>query len=103
MAAVVVNKVGHRPKSDVVDPADFADSGMLLEANRRFFHPLGLNLAVRMDTGALVVVDLRAGSEGGLFDASGPDFAAKAARAKAEVDAKFAAREAALGFVEQPL
>lgn len=40
--------------SDKMDLKEFQDSGFLLEANRQFFHPLGLALSIRWEKGRRV-------------------------------------------------
>ena len=59
----------------MLDLTEFRDAGFLLEVNRRFFHPLGLALAVTRDeetgdvTGIAGVWDCRDDPEGCLFGA----------------------------------
>lgn len=42
-----------------IDPAEFRDQGYLQEVNRRFFHPLGLALAVEQDGDTLWFAGIR--------------------------------------------
>jgi hypothetical protein len=93
-----------------LDPKDALTLGVVQEANRLFFHPLGLALGVRTDdiTGVsqFFLWDAREDPEGVYF--SDVIVRTQAALDKAaQVDQLFlarrAAREAALGYVIQPL
>lgn len=87
-----------------IDMKEFREGGFLQEANRLFFHPLGL---------ALEIVVNEDGSErlGGVWDSrddpegiafvDGPD-GQKASRVSAERERHAAAREALLGAEVQP-
>ena len=64
-----------------MDIKEFQEKGYLKEANRRFFHPLGLSLVVAMDTedGSMElsgIQDHRDDPEGMVFDNFDPDAAA---------------------------
>lgn len=50
-----------------LDTEEFRDIGYLQEANRLFFHPLGLALELDMDDGTLKVWDYREDDEGIYF------------------------------------
>ena len=100
--------IGHK----VLDPRELRDHGYLQEANRRFFHPLGLALRVHVDdaTGEGVkvdVVDFREDLEGGVFewgsDEERADSRVKAGMVQQQWDIRADQRLAALGFVEQPV
>lgn len=89
---------------------DLIEGGYLQEANRRFFHPLGLALRVATDTAgvpaALDVVDFRDDAEGVYFGpAPDPMEASRrlgfAGKIDAEIDAKRAKRTEILGGVIQ--
>jgi len=90
--------------------ADLIEGGYLQEANRRFFHPLGLALRVSTDQAgapqSLDVVDYRDDPEGVYFaPARDPmDASARlafAGKIDAEIDAKRAKRTEVLGDVIQ--
>lgn len=51
-----------------IDLEEFCDVGFLQEANRQFFHPLGLALEVNVAKGTMRVWDYRDDSEGVVFD-----------------------------------
>ena len=106
------------PKSDgtgkytltptIVDLDELRDGGYLLEANRRFFHPLGLALFIMYstDTGeplGLDVLDRRHDPEGCVFDQLTPEEKGKAAEIEREWQERAAVRQEKLGFVVQPL
>ena len=90
---------------------EFVDAGILQEANRRFFHPLGLALSVRIDHAkdnyALEGIwDYRHDPEGILF--SEKVIRSKETTNKASKFSRFRVRKASkrkslLGFVIQPL
>lgn len=83
------------------------DDGYLQEANRQFFHPLGLALAVIMPTKAgeppasLVVLDWRDDPDGGRFT-DGDSLTEKAAVLEGIATARVQARLDALGYWVQP-
>lgn len=94
----------------VMSLVDLVDGGYLQEANRRFFHPLGLALRVSSDAAgtlsALDVVDYRDDAEGVFFGpARDPMEASRrlgfAGKIDAEIDAKRAKRTEILGDVIQ--
>lgn len=93
-----------------IDIKEFCEHGYLQEANRRFFHPLGLALEVTIDdeTGEETlsgVWDYREDPEGMTF--GGPDNygldAAKAETIDAELHAKEPARKLLFGQTVQPV
>lgn len=84
---------------------EFRSAGYLQEANRRFFHPLGLALEVVVDAdgGERLggVWDYRDDPEGIAFSNGGdPE---KAARVDREWSERESARTEALGFMVQPV
>jgi hypothetical protein len=84
---------------------EFRNGGYLQEANRRFFHPLGLALAVGFEehvTGIVGVWDYRADPEGMGFaeGVMSPEYAAKI---DAEIEAHREVREALFGAIVQPV
>lgn len=94
----------------VMPLADLVEGGYLQEANRRFFHPLGLALRVSTDQAGtpatLDVVDYRDDPEGVFFGpAPDPMEASRrlgfAGKIDAEFDAKRAKRTEILGDVIQ--
>jgi|SRR5882724_1739927 len=81
------------------------DDGYLQEANRMFFHPLGLALAVTVNddgVGTLSVLDARDDPEGFNF-VKGEDLATKAERVRQIADARRDARVGGLGYWQQPI
>jgi hypothetical protein len=87
---------------------DFRNGGLLQEANRQWFHPLGMALAASEGEGGAVVLEVLADDdpEGWCFDWAGMD--AAEVRAKAESVARESLvrsviRESALGWNVQPL
>jgi len=92
----------------VIDLDELRDGGYLLEANRRFFPPLGLALFImyNTDTGEpleLGVFDWRHDAEGCVFDQFTPQEKGKAAEIEREWQEHAAVRQEKLGFVVQPL
>ena len=87
-----------------LDLREFVDSGYLQEVNRRFFHPLGLALAVMIDDMGTVELDeIRDGRddvEGNVFDQVD---LAKAEYIQAEWDDRAGVRQCVLGYVIQPV
>jgi hypothetical protein len=90
-----------------IDPREFRDFGYLQEANRLFFHPLGLVLCWSIpggnsasSAGHFVVLDEREDSRGIWFD--GIDLEPKAERVAQEWHNRRAARVEALGYQIQP-
>lgn len=91
-----------------IDSREFREAGYLQEANRLFFHPLGLALEVVIEEDGTEHVggvwDYRDDPEGMAFaDLSGPLVAAKAERVEAERLALAASRRERLGFEIQPI
>ncbi|MGA3295264.1 MAG: hypothetical protein ABSE45_14950 [Candidatus Acidiferrales bacterium] len=84
-----------------LDLTTFRDEGYLQEANRRFFHPLGLALELDMETNTLRVWDYREDPEGMIF-AEGEDLRPKAQRIADLMHARLAPRMKALSFFVQP-
>ena len=92
----------------IIDLDELRDSGYLLEANRRFFHPLGLALFIMYstDTGeplGLDVFDWRHDPEGCVFDQFTRLECIRAAKVEQEWQKRGAVRRERLGFVIQPL
>lgn len=92
-----------------MDEEELLDEGYLLEANRQFFHPLGLQLAAQvLDYGLrLRVLDRREMASGLLFDREEDEEIARARRRKiARVaslwELRAQARLRRLGFIVQP-
>lgn len=87
-----------------IDIAEFRDKGYLQELNRRFLHPLGMALEVRINEEGTQelggVWDYRDDPKGMFYD--GIDLEEKALSVEAEWKAKRATREAALGYMVQP-
>jgi hypothetical protein len=86
-------------------PAEFRDLGYLQELNRRFLHPLGLALEVKVDEHGVEsfgdVWDYRDDPEGMLFD-DGMIDAQKAIRIHAEGEEKYNVRHERYGWYTQP-
>ena len=90
-----------------MDLKEFIEKGYLQEANRRFFHPLGLALAVnKKEDGSYEfdsVWDSRDDPEGFVFgDFTDEDFE-KAEQVFREWDEKAKERQRVFGFTVQPL
>lgn len=96
-----------------IDLKEFVEKGYLQEANRLFFHPLGLSLAITIDesgdsVGIQGILDCRDDPEGVLF---GPSFTpeqanmreSKAETIKAEMAKRLKYRTDNLGFDVQPV
>lgn len=88
---------------------ELIDAGYLHEVNRRFFHPLGLALAVYFpdddeedNETSLMVLDYRWSPEGMIFgdDTFDPE---KTAKVQKEWDRRAQARMKELGYVIQPV
>lgn len=75
--------------------------GLIQEANRVFFHPLGLSLCVDLDKGVLKVGDCRENMEGVTF-APGAMDARKYARFLEFYRQRSNVRSMRLGFFKQP-
>ncbi len=84
-----------------MDGAAFRDEGYLQEANRQFFHPLGLALELDQKTGTLKVWDYRDDPEGITFDKI--DLQPKAEHVSDLEGLRYAARKKALGYWIQPV
>lgn len=89
-----------------MDLDDFRDEGYLLEANRQFFHPLGIALFVAFDDDGnathLGAHDDRDDPEGWYFNVE-PDDVAKVAHIAEVADARREPRMARLGYWVQPV
>ena len=87
-----------------MDIAEFREFGYLQELNRGFLHPLGLALEVVVDDDGTErlggVWDYRDDPEGMRYE--GVDLIEKAERVAAERERRRPAREASLGYWEQP-
>lgn len=79
---------------------ELRDGGYLQEANRQFFHPLGLALSID-EHGVLSVIDDRDDLEGWRFE--GIDLLPKASLVLDQVALRQPIREAALGYWRQPI
>lgn len=82
---------------------ELRDAGYLAEANRRFFHPLGLSMFVDTSTDTVGVHDDRADPEGWYFDDVAADLVAKVENVAALEDERRAPRRAALRYWIQPI
>lgn len=87
---------------------EFRESGLLQELNRQFLHPLGLAMAVAVDdegnvTHIVGIQDHRDDPEGTIYAQLGYDAQRKAERFEVFSSRRHAARNAALGYVIQPL
>lgn len=92
---------------------EFRESGYLQEANRRFFHPLGLALEiVQQEDGTETlggIWDYREDKEGILYDIAGSDsdrkgrFKANEDFINSEFETRKANRLEALGFIVEPI
>lgn len=81
---------------------EIRDLGILQEANRGLFHPLGLAAEVDLETGTLRIQDHTNDPEGMIY-AAGVMAPEKYKRFCEFRESRHAARKAALGFVQQPL
>lgn len=93
-----------------MDLKAFRSEGYLLEANRQFFHPLGLTLGVQRelnddgtlgDVIGLVVEDFRDDPEGCRFELT-PNDLELASNVHREILLRRPVREAALGYWIEP-
>jgi hypothetical protein len=83
-----------------LDIAEFRKLGLVSEINRRFLHPLGLALSVRLDG----IWDYRSDPEGIIFDYDQMELVTENARkVEALLAGRVGPREAALGYVVQPV
>lgn len=83
---------------------ELREEGYLQEANRRFFHPLGLALAVVEYAGndRLMILDARDDPEGFIFDEADPPEWEKYERIDREWHTRVAKRREGLGYEIQP-
>ena len=92
--------------SKTLDLNELRDSGLLQEVNRRFFHPIGLALAVIFDEDEtpidLSIVDAREDPEGILYAEITSTTANKFNAVEAVMKECHAKRYQALGYVYQP-
>jgi len=99
-----------------IKPLDFCKRGYLQEANRRFFHPLGLSLVVITNEdgseGVFDIVDRREDPNGCVFDFKDEshfdsdrieEIKHKAKIFEDEWDARLKSRLENLGFTNEPL
>lgn len=92
-----------------IDLREFQRFGYLAEANRQFFHPLGLALAVTFPSDGeefdpyLSVLDDRADLEGWYMGNVDRDLIDKRDRVRDELASRSPHRMAALGYVHQPI
>ena len=82
-----------------LDPETFRNEGYLQEANRLFFHPLGLALEVNTETGVIKVWDYRDDPEGIRFEELDRR---KSDRVRFLAEERAEARREALGYWVQP-
>lgn len=86
---------------------EVVSSGLLLEANRRFFHPLGMALYTSQDEEGKIVgvgiFDARDDELGFYFEGLSANDVAKGQEIQAILEIKRAARMARFGSVIQPL
>lgn len=104
---VVCDELGVSVRSGKMDLKEFVDFGYLQEVNRRFFHPVGLALAMIFDdddvpTGEFCVLDDRDDPVGN-WASPGVFTKEKAIRVQAEFDKRLGPRVQALNGVVQPL
>lgn len=89
-----------------IDIQEFREAGYLQEANRRFFHPLGLALEIFVEEDGTErldgIWDYRQDPEGVIFGDGVADVE-KARRVDAEIESHRPAREALFGDIIQPL
>lgn len=94
---------------EYMDLKEFVEDGYLQEANRRFFHPLGLALSVQQDeeTGEYTKLDglwdYRDDAEGMVFGEGYGDDPDKAHRVQEVWDSHAAYRQEHFGWVIQPV
>lgn len=91
-----------------IGAAEFAAEGYLQEVNRRFLHPLGLALEILVDGDGVTtfggVWDFRDDPEGMNFgDTDNPERLAKKQNIDRLWDERRPEREAALGYMVQPV
>jgi len=94
---------------DYMKAEEIRDSGYLCEANRLFFHPLGLALALHMSDdgpfckGSLGILDYRGDLEGVYYGQPLDDVRRKAGYVAEALRRRSPARMASLGYIVQPL
>lgn len=95
------------PYGEKLDPLDALKYGLIQEANRQFFHPLGMALAVvEFDDGQPPYLELHVSDdpEGMAFDRLDDGLSeVKAKLVAARLQAISGPRTARLGFVVQPI
>lgn len=96
---------GNRMTTKTIPLTELRDTGYLQEANRQFFHPLGLALTVDLDTDTLYVQDWRdIDNEGGFFaEHELVDAEQKAANIAHELQLRAPQRVAYCGHIIQPI
>jgi len=95
-------------RKDYIDIEEFREAGYLQEANRRFFHPLGLALSLMREVdGAWKlhgIWDYRDDPEGIIFgDLDNPESKEKARQIDEEWIKRAVVRMKNLGFIVQPI
>jgi len=89
-----------------ISAEEFHRDGYLQEANRLFFHPLGLSLAVSVHEGKMYIgpiLDDRDNPEGFTFDHIDEEFVTKALLVDNLAKRRNKIRKEKLGYVIQPL
>jgi hypothetical protein len=101
-----VDPKDEHPDIKKIDIAEFREKGYLHELNRRFLHPLGLALAIDVDSNGketlAYIWDYREDPEGIYYDEDLLD-PEKTEHIEQIWDARMAARIAALGYMVQPV
>lgn len=95
----------------VANLKEIRESGYIFEANRVFFHPLGLKLTINVDLdkdpeyleATLLITDSREDPEGVIFDEITQEDIDKYNHVVTEWRTRSDARLAILGFIVQPL
>ena len=85
-----------------LDPKVLIEDGYLQEANRQFFHPLGLALELNKQDGTIKVWDYRDDPEGMAFSEK-VNLLPKAEKVIIIEAQRYAARKKALGYWVQPV
>lgn len=99
-----VEQSGLSHDSPTLTGNELRDGGYLQEANRVFFHPLGLALAVDLQTDQLSVIDYRSDPEGVTYCRIDPELAHRNAEAVlAESIRRATVRQQRFGWVLQPV
>lgn len=95
------------PRAPAMDLREFLDAGFLQEVNRRFFHPLGLALSVKLNEDGTVelhnIWDGRDDPEGFTFEGWTETDQARGQVIEDELQRLLKVREERLGFGIQPL